>query len=47
MRKKKKLSLLQKRSLMGYLFILPWVVGFLVFYVRSLIMTGQIGRAHV
>lgn len=41
MRKKKKLTLLQKRSLTGYLFILPWVVGFLLFYVRSLIMTGQ------
>lgn len=25
----------------GYLFILPWLVGFLVFYVRSLFMTGQ------
>lgn len=41
MKKKKKLTLLQKRSLTGYLFILPFVVGFLVFYVRSLAMTGQ------
>lgn len=41
MKKKKKLTLLQKRSLTGYLFILPFVVGFLVFYVRSLFMTGQ------
>lgn len=41
MKKKKKLTLLQKRSLTGYLFILPWVVGFIIFYVRSLIMTGQ------
>ncbi|MED9904309.1 MAG: sugar ABC transporter permease [Lachnospiraceae bacterium] len=41
MRKKKKLTLLQKRSLTGYLFILPWVVGFLLFYVRSLFLTGQ------
>lgn len=41
MRKKKKLTLLQKRSFSGYLFILPWLVGFLVFYVRSLVMTGQ------
>lgn len=39
--KKEKLTLLQKRSLTGYLFILPWVVGFIIFYVRSLIMTGQ------
>ncbi len=41
MKKKKKLTLLQKRSLSGYLFILPWFVGFIIFYVRSLIMTGQ------
>ena len=41
MKKKKKLTLLQKRSLTGYLFILPWVVGFILFYVRSLVMTGQ------
>lgn len=41
MKKRKKLTLLQKRSLSGYLFILPWFIGFLVFYVRSLIMTGQ------
>ena len=41
MKKRKKLTLLQKRSLCGYLFILPWLIGFIVFYVRSLIMTGQ------
>lgn len=38
---KKKLTLLQKRSLMGYVFILPWLIGFAVFYVRSIFMTGQ------
>lgn len=41
MKKRKKLTLLQKRSLMGYLFILPWFVGFCIFYIRSLIMTGE------
>lgn len=41
MKKRKRLSLLQKRSLSGYLFILPWLVGFIMFYVRSLIMTTQ------
>lgn len=41
MRKKKKLTLLQKRGLTGMLFVLPWVVGFVLFYVRSLIMTAQ------
>lgn len=39
--KKKKLSLTQKRAVNGVLFILPWLIGFLVFYVRSLIMTIQ------
>lgn len=39
--KKAKLSLLQKRMRTGYLFILPWFIGFVLFYVRSLIMTGQ------
>ena len=43
MKKKRKfrVSLQQKRMLSGYLFILPWFVGFLIFYVRSLIMTTQ------
>lgn len=47
MRKKKKLTLLQKRSLAGYLFILPWLVGFLVFYIRSLLMTGQFAFSNL
>ncbi|MBD5498939.1 MAG: sugar ABC transporter permease [Lachnospiraceae bacterium] len=47
MKKKKKLTLLQKRSLTGYLFVLPWVVGFLVFYVRSLVMTGQFAFSNM
>jgi len=37
----KKATLLQKRDRMGYLFILPWLIGFLAFYVRSIFMTGQ------
>lgn len=40
-KRKFKVSLQQRRMLAGYLFILPWFVGFLVFYVRSLFMTGQ------
>jgi len=39
--KTKKMTLIQKRMRSGYLFILPWLFGFLVFYVRSLIMTVQ------
>lgn len=38
--RKKRLTLLQKRSISGYLFIMPWLIGFIVFYVRSLIMAG-------
>ena len=36
-----KTTLLQKRDRKGYLFILPWVIGFAVFYVRSIFMTLQ------
>ncbi len=39
--KKKRLTLLQKRKVNGYLFILPWLIGFLIFYVRSLFMTVE------
>lgn len=38
---KKKLSLMRKRMVAGYLFILPWLVGFIIFYVRSLFMTVE------
>ncbi len=41
MKKRKKLTLLQKRSITGFMFIVPWLVGFLVFYVRSLVLTTQ------
>lgn len=40
-KRSKRLTLLQKRDLKGYLFILPWLVGFIVFYVRSIFMTGR------
>ncbi len=39
MKKKKGLSLLQKRAVTGMLFISPWLLGFLVYYVRSVGMT--------
>ncbi len=47
MKNRKKLTLLQKRSLMGYLFIAPWFVGFLVFYVRSIFQTGQFALSEL
>ncbi len=40
-KKKFKLSLTHKRMIVGYMFILPWLIGFFLFYVRSLILTGQ------
>ena len=41
MKKKHSLTLSQKRTVNGYLFILPWLVGFAAFYIRSLFMTIQ------
>lgn len=40
-KKKKKMSLSRKHGLMGYLFIMPWLVGFIWFYARSLFMSIQ------
>ena len=40
-KKKHSLSLIQKRNAKGFLFIVPWLVGFIAFYVRSLIMNIQ------
>ncbi len=40
-RKKKRMSLTTKRSVTGYLFILPWLIGFIWFYARSLFMSVQ------
>lgn len=39
--KKRRISLETKRSFTGLLFILPWLLGFIFFYVRSLFMTVQ------
>lgn len=40
-KKKKRMSLTRRRSFNGFLFILPWLIGFLAFYLRGLIMTVQ------
>ena len=45
--KKRRLSLTQKRTISGYLFILPWLIGFLAFYVRSLFMTAQFSLSEL
>lgn len=47
LKKKKRLSLHQKQTVSGYLFILPWLVGFLAFYVRSLFMTVQFSLSEL
>jgi len=39
--RKRKLTLTQKRMVNGYLFILPWLIGFIIFYIRSLILTAE------
>ena len=40
-KKKQKMTLARKRSMKGFMFIVPWLIGFLWFYLRSLIMTVQ------
>lgn len=45
--KKKKMSLMTKRSITGYIFILPWFVGFVIFYLRSLIMTANFSLSEI
>ena len=40
-KKKQKMTLARKRSMKGFMFIVPWLIGFLAFYLRSLIMTVQ------
>lgn len=43
MKRKKKhgMSLIQKRNFKGFLFILPWLIGFIAFYARGLIQNIQ------
>lgn len=45
--KKQRLTLSQKRTVSGYLFILPWLIGFAAFYVRSLFMTAQFSLSEL
>ena len=40
-KQRKKRSLSQRQALKGFLFITPWLIGFLWFYARSLFMTVQ------
>lgn len=36
---KKKMTLSRKRAITGYIFILPWLIGFCWFYIRSIVLT--------
>ena len=47
MKKKRRMTLAGKRAIAGLLFISPWLVGFLAFYVRSLIQTLQFALSDV
>ena len=46
-KKKTKMTLSRKRSMKGFLFIVPWLIGFLWFYLRSLIMTFQFSASEL
>lgn len=46
-KKKKKMSLSKKHGLMGYLFIMPWLIGFIWFYVRSLLLSVEFSFSNL
>jgi len=46
-KKKTKLTLTRKRSMKGFLFVVPWLIGFLWFYLRSLFMTVQFSLSEL
>ncbi len=46
-KKKKRLSLSKKRSITGFLFILPWFIGFVWFYARSLFMSIEFSLSNL
>lgn len=45
--KKKRLTLANKRAITGYLFIMPWLIGFCMYYIKSLFMTIQFSLSDV
>ena len=46
-KKRKRFSLRHKRMISGYLFVLPFIIGFCIFYIRSLMMTGQFAFSNL
>lgn len=47
MKKKKALSLAQKKSITGLLFILPWLIGFIVYYLKSFFLSIQFSLSNI
>lgn len=47
MKKKRKMTLAGKRAICGLLFISPWLIGFILFYVRSLFLAGRFSLSVV
>ena len=47
MKLKKRLSLTQRRSMVGVLFILPWVIGFMTYYAKGLYDTVILAFSNV
>lgn len=45
--KKKRMTLRQKRAVTGLLFILPWMIGFVVYYVQGLILEGKFSLSSI
>ncbi len=45
--KRKRMTLRQKRAVIGLLFVSPWLLGFLVYYLRSLILTTQFSFSKI
>lgn len=46
-KKRKRMSLAKKRAMTGYLFVLPWIVGFLAFFLQNFIKTIQYSLSEV
>lgn len=47
MKNKKRLTLAQKRAITGLIFISPWILGFCIFYIKSLILTVRFSLSEV
>jgi ABC-type sugar transport system permease subunit len=47
MKSKRKLTLSKKRAIMGIVFISPWLIGFVTFYLRSLYFTIRFSLSEV